>query len=289
MEKNMIYTIKNESLAVEISSLGAQVHSIISLADEKSYIWDGKEHWFKHSPLLFPICGSTTDPYTYRGKEYHMDKHGFISKLEFELVSAKESELVLFAKDNDETIAQYPFSFEFTARYSLDGKRLVSEYTIKNTSGETMPYMFGLHPAFNLHGDAPKEEFYVDFGGELTASQNDIVGGTIMQIPRDRFIENGELHITNEIYDLDTIILSRVPNRVSLMSPYGKVLDMSWSENLPKLCVWKWADDAARFICIEPWSNIPTDRLGIDDFDTKSMLRLGVGETETFSCAMNFA
>ena len=41
----------------------------------------------------------------------------------------------------------------------LDGSRLVSEYTIKNNSGEVMPYMFGLHPAFELHGDAPKEEF----------------------------------------------------------------------------------------------------------------------------------
>ena len=285
----MIYTIKNGSLAVEISSLGAQVHSIISLADGKSYIWDGKEHWFKHAPLLFPICGSTTNPYTYRGKEYHMDKHGFISKLEFDLVSATESELVLFAKDNDETLAQYPFSFEFTARYRLDGKKLVSEYAIKNTSGETMPYMFGLHPAFNLHGDAPKEEFYVDFGGELTALQNDITDGTIMQTPRDRLIEGGRLHITNEIYNFDTIILSRVPNRVSLASPYGKVLDMSWSENLPKLCVWKWADDAARFVCIEPWSDIPTDLRSTDDFDTKSMRGLGIGEVDEFSCTMDFA
>ena len=284
----MIYTIKNDFLEAKISSIGAELQAVKALDSGKDYIWHGKEFWPKHAPLLFPIAGATTEPYTYRGKEYYLEKHGFLLKLEFDLVSISESEVVLSVKENEETLKQYPFSFEFIARYYVDGKKLISEYTVKNTSSETMPYMFGLHPAFMLHGDAPKEEFYVDLGEELTAGQNDIIGGKLVQTPRDRFIPNGELHITNEIYDLDTIVLCKVPNKVSLVSPYGKVLDMSWSENLPRLCVWKWPNDAARFVCIEPWSHIPTDRTSTDDFETKSMRRLGVGESDEYSCVMDF-
>ena len=72
------------------------------------------------------------------------------------------------------------------------------------------------------------------------------------------------------------------------MSPYGKVLDMSWSENLPRLCVWKWPNDGARYVCIEPWTDIPTDRRGTDDFDVKSMCRLEAGESDEYYCVMDF-
>ena len=284
----MIYTIKNEFLAVEISSSGAEILSIKTLGDGKDYVWDGKELWFKHAPLLFPICGAITEPYTYRGKEYHMEKHGFLWKYEFTLESIDDSSVVLSARENEATLAQYPFSFEFTARYTLDGKRLVSDYTVKNTSAEAMPYMFGLHPALRLHGDAPKESFFIDFGEELTAGQNDITGGTIMQTPHDRVIPDGKLHITNEIYDFDTIILSRIPKRVNLVSPYGKVLGMTWSDKFNYLCVWKHPDDAARFICIEPWTHIPSERKSTDDLDKKSAYRLGAGECDEYSYTIDF-
>lgn len=284
----MIYTIKNDFLQVEISTQGAQIISVKTLDSGKDYIWDGKNFWFKHAPLLFPICGATTDPYTYRGNKFHMEKHGFISKYEFKPISVSDSELVLSARENEETLAQYPFSFEFTARYSLDKKKLVSEYSIKNTSSETMPYMFGLHPAFNLHGDAPKESFCIDFGSELSALQNRIISGTISQTPVARDIPEGKLYLSDEIYNLDTIILSRVPSDISLMSPYGKVLTMKWSDNFNYLCVWKWPDDAARYICIEPWTHIPSDRKSTDDLDKKSMYRLGVGKTDEYSYTVDF-
>lgn len=284
----MIYTIKNDFLAVEISSRGADILSIKSLDGNKDYIWDGKKFWFKHAPLLFPICGATTDPYTYRGKEYRMEKHGFISKYEFALESVDESSVVLVAKENEETLAQYPFSFEFTARYSLDGKKLVSEYTVKNTSSEVMPYMFGLHPAFILHGDAPKESFCIDFGEELLAGQNKILSGVISQTPTDRVIPDGKLYLSDEIYNLDTIILSRVPKSIDFVSPYGKVFNMKWSDNFNYLCVWKWPDDAARYICIEPWTHIPSERKCTDDLDTKSAYRLGIGECDEYSYTVDF-
>ena len=139
----MIYNLKNDFLSVAVSSLGAEIQSVNCCG--KEYMWDGKEFWQKHSPLLFPICGSITSPYTYRGKEYFMEKHGFISDLDFKAVSVSDTELTLVAVENEKTLSAYPFKFEFTAKYTIDGKKLISKYTVKNTSDEVMPYMLGLH------------------------------------------------------------------------------------------------------------------------------------------------
>lgn len=284
----MIYTLKNDCLSVAISSLGAEIQSIKCTECGKEYIWEGKDFWHKHAPLLFPVSGTITDPYTYHGKEYSLLKHGFISTEEFSLVSSSDTELVLVAKENEATLASYPFPFEFTAKYTLDGGMLISEYSIKNTGFEVMPYMFGLHPAFALHGDAPKEEFYLDFGKEFTATQYRLIAPFINQTGFDRLIPEGHLHITNEIYNNDTIVLEKAGNKIDFASPAGRVFNMTWSDNFKYLCVWKWYDDAARFICIEPWTNIPSDGSKTDDLDEKKMQRLDAGKTDTYSYTLDF-
>ena len=56
-----IVAIKNEFLEVSISSVGAEIQSVIS-KDGKEYIWQGDPaYWNKHAPVLFPICGGLND------------------------------------------------------------------------------------------------------------------------------------------------------------------------------------------------------------------------------------
>ena len=284
----MIYTIKNDLLTCDVSTLGAEIQSVKCIKTEKEFMWEGREFWQKHAPLLFPICGSITSPYTYHGKEYFMEKHGFISDLDFDAVSVSDSELILSVKENDATLAAYPFAFEFTAKYILDGNRLVSEYTVKNNSGEVMPYMLGLHPAFALHGDAPKEEFCLDFGTPFTVKQYRLSAPFVNQTGFDREFPSGRLYITNEIYEKGTIILGKTKSSIDFLSPAGKVFRMEWSDNFRNLCVWKWTDDKARYVCIEPWTNIPSDGSKTDDLDEKKMQRLKVGGENKYSYAVEF-
>ena len=51
----MIYTLKNDKLTAEISSLGAELISVKDGAGYE-YIWQG-EDWNGHAPVLFPLCG----------------------------------------------------------------------------------------------------------------------------------------------------------------------------------------------------------------------------------------
>ena len=256
----MIYNLKNDFLSVAVSSLGAEIQSVNCCG--KEYMWDGKE--------------------------YFMEKHGFISDLNFKAVSVSDTELTLVAVENEKTLSAYPFKFEFTAKYTLNGKTLTSEYARKNTSDEVMPYMLGLHPAFALHGDSPKETFCLDFGETFTATQYRLAAPFINQTGFDRPIPDGKLYITDEIYNKGTIVLGKTKSSIDFVSPNGKVFNMKWSDNFANLCVWKWTDDKARFVCIEPWTNILSDGSKTYDLDEKKMQPLEAGKTDTYFYALAF-
>ena len=54
----MNYTIENEDLRVVISSLGAEVQSVVRKSDDKELWWQGDPRfWDGRSPVLFPACG----------------------------------------------------------------------------------------------------------------------------------------------------------------------------------------------------------------------------------------
>ena len=78
-------------------------------------------------------------------------------------------------------------------------------------------------------------------------------------------------------------------DKTRLSSPEAKhSLDFSWSKNLPYFCIWKDDNSEARFICLEPWSNVPSGGDAPENFDTRKMSRLGTGESETYSYNVKF-
>ena len=169
----MLYTLKNNTLTVTVDSLGAQVLSVRS-SDGCEYIWQGNpEYWTGHAPLLFPICGRLFGgKYTYRGKEYELGLHGFARKSEFTVCEADDFHIVLSLTQNEDTLAMYPFEFEFTVSYVLDGNSLSSSVNIKNTGKKTMPATFGAHPGFNVPLDCGEfEDWYVEFASDCTPNE----------------------------------------------------------------------------------------------------------------------
>ena len=78
-------------------------------------------------------------------------------------------------------------------------------------------------------------------------------------------------------------------NAVRLYSdnaPYS--LDMSFSENLPYLCIWKDEFNAAKYICLEPWSSVPNDGIAEENFNTRKMNRLAPKANEIFTYTLKF-
>ena len=283
----MIYTIKNEKLTASVNSIGAELISLKS--SEQEYIWQGGI-WREHAPVLFPACGRINkDTYTYGGKEYKMGIHGFTRRSEFSLVEAADDRLVLELSENPETLASYPFSFKLTAEFTLRDDTLGVSFTVSNTNAEPMPFMFGWHPGFNLWGDAPIESFVLDFGdtnGVTHHLVNDMkfISGAIEAYP----LEGGKYTLNEaEIYSQDTLIFSDTTGHVRMSTPKSeREIEVSWSDNLPYLAIWKWATPDARYLCIEPWSGLPGDGVTPEIWEQRLNVTLESGKSETFVYAV---
>ncbi len=290
----MNYTIKNEVYELTVASLGAEMISLKS--NNRELVWNSEnnEWWSSHAPLLFPACGRIKDNrYIYCGKTYTMNTHGFIKSKEFTLANKTDSSITLTFKSNDETRENYPFDFIFSAKYELIGKKVIFSVTIENTDDKIMPYMFGWHPGFNLPTDEALdiEDYRLDFGNIEKLSWIKLCNVVFASKHSvDYPIENGAYALNEkEIYDNDTMIFKGHNNQTSLYAEgHPFCLDMKWSDNLPILCIWKEPENAAKFVCLEPWSGVPNDGDTEENFETRDMAHLDPGKKEEYSCCLEF-
>jgi galactose mutarotase-like enzyme len=79
-------------------------------------------------------------------------------------------------------------------------------------------------------------------------------------------------------------------NRVSLFTDKSShQIDLEFSENLKHFCVWKCPEHDAKYICLEPWTTIPTDPGDVECFNNRyGMLTLGKGQTQEFTLNVDF-
>lgn len=292
----MKYVIKNEYYTATVNEVGAELTSVVT-ADGREIIWQSpcEDFWSKHAPLLFPVCGKLKDSkYTYGGFEYKMKGHGFIGGISFDLVEKGEDYVILRSVASAKTHAVYPFEYSFTAKYALEGKKVVCTATVENKDKKVMPYMFGWHPGFALNCDngAQIEDYVLDFEGTPALKQIPLQHVSFASpIRKDFPLDDGKYTLCEaEIYENDTLIFEKAPTRVTLSTPKSSYkLTAEWSEGTPYLCVWKEPSHDARFICLEPWTDVPSDGEIAECFETRKMQRLAPGESATHTLAFEFS
>ena len=132
--------LENEELYVEINSFGAELSRIKNMKNDKEYLWNADEkYWKRHSPVLFPFVGSLKDKkYKYDGKEYFMGQHGFARDMEFQLLTSKSDEIWFVLNASDETIAKYPFIFSLEIGYKLEKNNIKVMWKVKNNDTKEM-------------------------------------------------------------------------------------------------------------------------------------------------------
>ena len=129
----MLYTIENEKLKVSISDKGAELQNIILKSDGTEYLWQGDERfWSGRAYNLFPICGRLTDGrYTYKGKTYNMNLHGFARASFFRAEMISDTKAAFVLTPDDEIRTQYPFDFLFRVTYSLNDTELTVSFDVR--------------------------------------------------------------------------------------------------------------------------------------------------------------
>lgn len=273
----MLSTIQNERLSLTVDTLGAQMMSLRS-ADGVEYLWQGDPaYWEDRAPVLFPFIGRlTNNSYRYNGKTYPMGIHGFAAESEFSLVEQGDGRLVLKMDSTIATLTRYPFDFSLQITYALQGDTVQVTYQVRNLSDETMPFGIGGHPGFNvpLLPDERFEDYELEFSG---ACQPDRVGftpavylsGQDTAYPLD---EGRRLPLRHALFNEDAVILKNMAREVTLRSKVsGRGVCVSYP-HMPYLGIWHWPNTDAPYVCIEPWSSLPSRQDVVEEFTCKSDL-----------------
>lgn len=280
----MIHTIYNEFLSVSISERGAQMQSIQD-AHGIEYLWQGEAtYWSDRAPTLFPFVGRlTNNSYKYMGKVYPMGIHGFAASMDFELVEQDKDYLVLELNHSLITLVQYPFDFCLRITYRLLGKAVDISYEVHNLGRCTMPFGIGGHPGFNvpivyteqftdyeLEFSCPCQPDRVGFSPEVYLNGHD----ETYPLREDRFID-----LRHDLFDDDAVILKNMAREVILRSKVsGKGVKVSYPD-MPFLGIWHWPKTDAPYVCIEPWSSLPSRQNIVEEFSCKSdLIQLAAGE-----------
>ena len=270
----MIYTLKNSEMEVQVSSKGGELVSMKD-ADKTEYIWIGDaRYWKRHAPQLFPCIGRLTkNQYRMDGELHEMGQHGFLRDYELTKVEESATSLHLQLQSDASTRQLYDRDWTVDIFYSLCGKTLSVKFQLRNRDERTMRFGYGIHPGFNvpLNPSLYFEDYRLDFHEAVTPKQMELTERyTISGGMHDYALEEGRyLPLQHSLFDHDAIILKDMPHTVTLGSQKDEKKVTVAFPDMPYLGIWHAPETDAPFVCIEPWSSLPSTDGVIDEFETK--------------------
>lgn len=285
----MISTLKNNEIAIEVNSQGAELWSLKKANDTFEYLWQGDAtYWTGRSPVLFPNVGAVKDnKMTVDGKVYPLGNHGFPRKMAFELIEKNDSSLTYSFTANDETKAMYPFNFELLLTYSLEASCVTIDYKVKNLDTKEMYFQLGTHPGFNcpMQEGLEFDDYYLAFNKEETANRLFFDDANLLITNKEEAgLSGNTMALKHDLfYEGAAIFRNLNSNEVTLKSDKNdRFVKLSYNK-FPYLGVWQKPD--APYICIEPWHGISDEDTYVGEFKNKEMM-LNLEADKEYDCFM---
>ncbi len=250
------YTITNGILTASFLRYGAELVSLKN-AVGKEFIYRDTSVWNGSAPVLFPICGGLRDDkFVFDGTEYNLCKHGFARKSNFELEEKSDSSLTFLLHESAETLAVYPFCFEFRVRYTLVDDSLVVEFITTNTDQKDLYYSCGAHEAYVCPGGIEKYSIVFDKPETL---ESHFVRGVTVDHETYPVLKNEEvLPLRYSDYAVDALVFSKFRSRgVTLAANDGTRMVRVDFPDSTHLLLWTTNTQNAPYLCIEPWNGMP--------------------------------
>ncbi len=244
--------LKNDSLQVSVSPLGAEV-TRMTASSGKELLWEGTLSLWGHvSPLLFPFPGTLEKGYYLcGGKKYPMPQGGFVKDSLFSVLDQNDHQAILRLSMPEE---EYPFALDLLVAYTLKNRQLAMEYNLVN-KGFTPAY-YGLGRQFaiacpegteyqRLVFDAPESPVVHQMMGPYLSDETADVGRGITQLALGgSHFGSGCLFLSSLKGMAATLVSVKTGRRVRV--------DFSGFEYLRI-----WRRQRAQFISIEPWTTLP--------------------------------
>jgi len=281
----MVYSIDNGIISAKIDTLGAQLVSVCSCSGTE-YLWQrDKKYWRDSSLLLFPyIARLYGGGYTFNGKKYEMGIHGFAAAYEFSAEKVNADSVTMVLRECEYTRSQYPFNFTLSVMYTLSGASLNVRYTVENRDCKRMPFAIGGHPGFNVPFEKGTEfsDYVLTFGTACTPDRIGFTDELFLSGENKPYpLEDGKtIRLDHSLFDDDAIILQNMAKSVTIESDKTcKKLTVAYPD-MPYLGIWHMPETDAPYVCIEPWSSLPSRQGVIEEISCKSdMITIEPGET----------
>lgn len=280
----MDITIKNETLTVTISTHGAEMQSLQDV-DGTEYLWNGDPtYWTGRAPNLFPYIGRLTDKkYVLNGKEYSMGIHGFAAQMEFAVEKQEDDAVTFLLEDNAATLAMYPFRFALRVNYRLSGTRLAITFVVENKNDQTMFFGIGGHPGFRvpLERGLNFEDYLLEFGEAAVPVRIGISPtGFCSGLDVPFYLQDSlRLPLSHDLFDNDAVVLSGMASSVTLRCVCGKKALRVAYPDMRYLGLWHMPLTDAPYVCIEPWTSLPSRQGIIEDLSQqRNLINLPSGQ-----------
>lgn len=249
----MIIELKKGNLRAAARTLGGE---LVSLRDEREYIWEGDPaFWSGQNPILFPIVGSLKDgKVDIGGKNYEMGRHGFARGMEFIPVEQGEDFVTLELRENEETLARYPFPFSLRVTHRLLEDGFSTTFSVTNTGSAPMPFCVGGHTAIRIPEGERLEDYELVFD-VLEQADSHLLDpqGIIRHDGRKPMLDGNRIALDyNTFAEMDTVIFSMLRSgNVSLLHrETGRGVRLDFHE-FPMVAFW--TKPGAPYLCLEPW------------------------------------
>ncbi|MFR7719459.1 MAG: aldose 1-epimerase family protein, partial [Lachnospiraceae bacterium] len=248
-------------------------------------LWQGDETYWKDRALnlFLYIARLTEGKYTLDGKTYEMPIHGFVNSSDLEVEEHTAQRLVLKLTDSEDTREMYPFAFVYWLTYELVGNKLNVTFAVENNDKKVMYFGVGGHPGFAV--PLEKGLAFEDYCLQVEAPGNP----TRVGFSEDCFVngedsefilsDGGKLPLAHNLFDQDAIVLTDMAKAVTLCSEKGtRSVRVSYPQ-MNFLGIWHMPFTDAPYVCIEPWSALPSRKGRIEDLSEQpNLVHLPAGE-----------
>ena len=261
-------------IKIQSKTAGAELISIQK--DGQEMLHDGKEHWNRHAPILFPIVGALKDGKTIiENQTYEMGQHGFARDMEFRQVNKKEDEVEYILEANEETLKKYPYMFALSVKYQVENK-----------DNKNIFFGIGAHPAFKC--DYSSENYYIEFEKpEDEIGILELESGLISKARvKEEIIQYNRIYLKKDSFDRDAIIMQNLKsNKITLKQKDTdkEILEFDFT-GFPYLAIW--SKKGAPFVCIEPWYNTADYKDSSGIFEEKKRI-IGLNQNENIKLSFS--
>lgn len=188
-------------------------------------------------PVLFPTPGKLEgDAWRYGDRNGAMKQHGFARTRAWTVDERTSSALTLSLMSDEETLAQYPWQFKATLRFTLSA-RLRLSMQVENRSDTPMPFALGYHPYFQV-----ADKRHTQIASRATRAFDNTIRQVVPFSGFDLTQGEVDLHLLDHGSDVCT-----------LAYPDGGALDVLASPDFRRWVVW--TQGGKNFVCVEPWTS----------------------------------